>query len=368
MPNKGYLDTKEDSLEYAAIKAVGEAVKPVRKLPRQLKDPKREKMVGTKKGTKVVDRNDPRYKNHPEHESVEMEGRNDPKPQHPGQKKGTAKLKKGWKMSPNGEPYRVEEVEVEEKKDLPPWLKKNGKKDDDDDNGKKNGDDNGNGKNGDDKDDDENGKDSKMSKKMKTFKKFQKKDKENQDEDPVGEAIIGPGSQSRLSPGRPAKAMGSSKTKTQRASSKAKLKDKEYGVKRTTRMAPRRWAESKEVEDGERDVGSDKYANYIKQLTPGEGITNKDARKADARDKKEKAIHHHQMNTDESADPLERSRGHKSVPGKDSVYKSPIKRTKKDLHKLATKPHRLPHGTSGMPDKKEEVDLIGLSVEVLNIK
>ena len=42
------------------------------KLPRQLKDPKKEKMVGTKSGTKVVDKNDPKYKKHPEHESVEM--------------------------------------------------------------------------------------------------------------------------------------------------------------------------------------------------------------------------------------------------------------------------------------------------------
>ena len=32
-------------------------------------------MVGTKKGTKVVDRNDPRYKHHPEHESVEHDDR-----------------------------------------------------------------------------------------------------------------------------------------------------------------------------------------------------------------------------------------------------------------------------------------------------
>jgi len=43
------------------------------KLPRQLKDPKKEKMVGTKSGTKVVDRNDPRYAKHPEHESVEFD-------------------------------------------------------------------------------------------------------------------------------------------------------------------------------------------------------------------------------------------------------------------------------------------------------
>ena len=39
--------------------------------PRQLKDPKKEKMVGTKTGTKVVNRNDPKYKNAPEHESVQ---------------------------------------------------------------------------------------------------------------------------------------------------------------------------------------------------------------------------------------------------------------------------------------------------------
>jgi len=41
------------------------------KSPRQLKDPKKEKMVGTKSGTKVVSRDDPKYKNAPEHESVE---------------------------------------------------------------------------------------------------------------------------------------------------------------------------------------------------------------------------------------------------------------------------------------------------------
>ncbi len=47
--------------------------KPKPPLPRQMKDPKKEKMVGTKKGTKVVDKNDPKYANHPEHESVEFD-------------------------------------------------------------------------------------------------------------------------------------------------------------------------------------------------------------------------------------------------------------------------------------------------------
>jgi len=74
---KKYLETKEGSLERAVEEAMTEKHKPGHtngyKLPRQLKDPKKEKMVGTKTGTKVVDKSDPRYKKHPEHESVENE-------------------------------------------------------------------------------------------------------------------------------------------------------------------------------------------------------------------------------------------------------------------------------------------------------
>ena len=63
-------------------------------LPRQLKDPKKEKMVGTKTGTKVVDKNDPKYKNAPEHESYD--------PVDEGSIKGSgsdrkAVLKKRWR-------------------------------------------------------------------------------------------------------------------------------------------------------------------------------------------------------------------------------------------------------------------------------
>ena len=72
LPKNRYLESKEGSIEYAAIKAIAEKHEPGHKLPRQLKDPKKEKMVGTKSGTKVVDRNDPKYKKHPEHESVEV--------------------------------------------------------------------------------------------------------------------------------------------------------------------------------------------------------------------------------------------------------------------------------------------------------
>ena len=48
--------------------------------------------------------------------------------------------------------------------------------------------------------------------------------------------------------------------------------------------------ESKETEAGERDVGTDAYANYTKGLTPGQTpdseVTNKDAKKANSESKK----------------------------------------------------------------------------------
>ena len=78
LPKNRYLEVKEDSLEYAVVRSIAEGL-PVRPgapkpatpaLPRQFKDPKKEKMVGTKSGTKVVDKGDPKYKGAPEHESV----------------------------------------------------------------------------------------------------------------------------------------------------------------------------------------------------------------------------------------------------------------------------------------------------------
>ena len=74
LPKNRYLDTKEGSLEQAVVSALTtEKHVPGHKLPRQLKDPKKEKMVGTKSGTKVVDRNNPKYKGAPEHESHDIE-------------------------------------------------------------------------------------------------------------------------------------------------------------------------------------------------------------------------------------------------------------------------------------------------------
>ena len=48
--------------------------------------------------------------------------------------------------------------------------------------------------------------------------------------------------------------------------------------------------QKKEAENGERDVGTDAYANYVAGLTPGQtpdaGIDNKDAKKANSESKK----------------------------------------------------------------------------------
>ena len=46
------------------------------------------------------------------------------------------------------------------------------------------------------------------------------------------------------------------------------------------------------------DAGSDKYTNYTKEMTPGQGITNSDAKKADVRKKKEQAAQQQQLNVD----------------------------------------------------------------------
>jgi len=74
---KGYGPNEEVEVEMEGnVKSKKEwmpwAGKHIGDKPRQLKDPKKEKMVGTKSGTKVVDRNDPKYKKHPEHEALDL--------------------------------------------------------------------------------------------------------------------------------------------------------------------------------------------------------------------------------------------------------------------------------------------------------
>ena len=58
--------------EYKTVGAKGGPALSGYELPRQLKNKKKEKMVGTKSGTKVVDRDDPKYKKHPEHEALDL--------------------------------------------------------------------------------------------------------------------------------------------------------------------------------------------------------------------------------------------------------------------------------------------------------
>ena len=257
---KKYLETKDDSLEAAVVKASTstEAHVPGHKpykLPRKLKDPKKEKMVGTKSGTKVVDRGDPRYKKHPEHESLEVEG-----------------------------------------KGLPPWLKGKGEAgggsasstdDDEVDKGEKHFDRQKERKRG-----------ASSSSGLKKFKFFQKKDKEDQDKDPVGKKKQDfldrdDEAQATRSKRRPTAEGEWADTKAQEKKDSDRLiaihnkREKRYQDQQKAKKT-----ESKETEKGERDVGSDAYANYVKDMTPGEGIVNPDAKKADVRQKKEKVLQH----------------------------------------------------------------------------
>ena len=278
---KKYLETKDDSLEAAVVKATtsteahvpGHPPKPY-KLPRQLKDPKKEKMVGTKSGTKVVDRSDPKYKKHPEHESLEVEA-----------------------------------------KGLPPWLKGKGEAgggaasstdDDEVDKGEKHFDRQKERKRG-----------ASSSSGLKKFKFFQKKDKEDQDKDPVGKKqdVLDRDdeAQATRSKRRPTAEGEWADTKAQEKKDSARLiaihnkREKRYQAQQkakkqnvldrddeaqATRSKTHPTAESKETEKGERDVGSDAYAAYVKDMTPGEGIVNPDAKKADVRQKKEKVLQH----------------------------------------------------------------------------
>ena len=148
LPKNRYLGTKEESVEWSAIKSVAEAHVPGHELPRQLKDPKKEKMVGTKKGTKVVDKDDPRYKKHPEHESVEQDEDLTEKGWFPGMGKKSGDPGKGAASSTSDA-----ETDKSEKKFGKQKEKKRG---------------------------------ASSSSGVSKFKFFQKKDKDDQDDDPVG--------------------------------------------------------------------------------------------------------------------------------------------------------------------------------------
>ena len=143
--------------------------------------------------------------------------------------------------------------------------------------------------------------------------------------------------------------------------------------------------ESKETENGERDMGSDAYANYVSNMTPGQGIDNKDAKKADARQKKEKAMQNHQLNTDEAvatktgkkipselAYKLARHKekvAKRPKPGTPAAKKAQRQRERADARAKAIS-DRDTQVSGDRPSHrkywgKESVDLIGAVVEVL---
>jgi hypothetical protein len=69
------------------------------------------------------------------------------------------------------------------------------------------------------------------------------------------------------------------------------------------------------------ETGTDEYANYTKEMTPGEAITNKDARKADANKKKEQAAQQNQMNVDELSNKTMDSYAQKATASQASAEK-----------------------------------------------
>ena len=89
------------------------------------------------------------------------------------------------------------------------------------------------------------------------------------------------------------------KTADKRISGKMRASRRQFSND-TNRILKGLKKESKETENGERDAGSDKYTNYTKEMTPGQGITNDDAKKADVRKKKEQAAQQQQLNVDEN--------------------------------------------------------------------
>ena len=290
LPKNRYLETKEESIEWSVMKALSEnGDHPPKgphqhKLPRQLKDPKKEKMVGTKSGTKVVDRGDPKYKNAPEHESVEV-------PEASGEIKAKKlRLKrryKTWDKASKSEPEKGEEGG--EKGDVEAGPKEKEKssvtKSDLDRVSPKEL--KGKFKDRKDKDIDNDGKVNKLDRFLHKRRKAISKDKANQDEDPVGKVKEGKEQ-------HPGQKKGSAKLKK----GWGMTQSGEPYFKPNSNNPTRDKKESKEVDAGERDLGSDGYANYVKTLTPGEkaetDVHSRDARKAEVKQKKEKSVQNHQ--------------------------------------------------------------------------
>ena len=106
--------------------------------------------------------------------------------------------------------------------------------------------------------------------------------------------------------------------------------------------------ESKETENGERDAGSDKYTNYTKEMTPGQGITNDDAKKADVKKKKEQAAQQQQLNVDED---MKKYLNTKSGSIEEAVFKALMPEAFTTKHEKGDKHDEVPERKAGESEK-----------------
>ena len=127
----------------------------------------------------------------------------------------------------------------------------------------------------------------------------------------------------------------------------ARLKSRPKGI---ARAADKLSKESKETENGERDVGSSQYLKYTTDLTPGQGITSPQAKKADVA----KKIEQQRQRTaatgiDDAHQPGHKPGTPKPVPG----IKSLKQKFKANRYAVRQKQARQAIATP----KKEDVDL-----------
>ena len=369
LPKNRYLNTKEESLEWSIMKTVSEndnhPPKKSHKLPRQLKDPKKEKMVGTKSGTKVVDRDDPKYKNAPEHESVELDvdeaagkaGSSASKISVAQKIKNAAKVKAS--MASMNVPRNItvsheaagkakgaaalrartpvkhitihhEEDDEEEKKNLSLRLKGKGRP--------------GKGSTSDTEDDD-------YDRDEKRFDKQKERKRGASSSSGLKKFKFGDKDQDEVEENSPPKGIFPKSDSQKHREKMKRIKDAEK------RLGNRK--ESKETEAGERDMGSDEYANYVKTLTPGEkaetDVVNRDARKTEVKQKKEKTAQNHQATRiDDDYDRSPDKSGDKTIKTPDShmgVKVQKLKPSLKGMSKAGKLMHKLRQA------KKEEVKI-----------
>jgi len=369
LPKNRYLNTKEESLEWSIMKTVSEndnhPPKKSHKLPRQLKDPKKEKMVGTKSGTKVVDRDDPKYKNAPEHESVELDvdeaagkaGSSASKISVAQKIKNAAKVKAS--MASMNVPRNItvsheaagkakgaaalrartpikhitihhEEDDEEEKKNLSLRLKGKGRP--------------GKGSTSDTEDDD-------YDRDEKRFDKQKERKRGASSSSGLKKFKFGDKDQDEVEENSPPKGIFPKSDSQKHREKMKRIKDAEK------RLGNRK--ESKETDAGERDMGSDEYANYVKTLTPGEkaetDVVNRDARKTEVKQKKEKTAQNHQATRiDDDYDRSPDKSGDKTIKTPDShmgVKVQKLKPSLKGMSKAGKLMHKLRQA------KKEEVKI-----------